>query len=171
MDIRRVAWLSVFLASVFSTACGGGSSATQNGNVTVTPNLSKLTPTCFAASASNPVMTRGTPATSFQADWNDPSVIKVGNQYVMYATSDNALDFNIGVYRLVSSDGLSWALSQSTPVLQAGAAGSWDARAVETPSVVYFNGQYHMFYTGYPVALTDPYSYKIGHATSADGIS
>jgi sucrose-6-phosphate hydrolase SacC (GH32 family) len=89
----------------------------------------------------------------------------------MYATSDNNFDFNIGIYRLVSSDGLSWALSQTTPVLQAGAPGSWDQRAVETPSVLYFNGKYHMFYTGYPVALTDPYSYKIGHAISLDGIT
>lgn len=67
---------------------------------------------------------------------------------------------------------MSWSLSPSTPVLQANpAGGTWDHRAVETPSVVYFNGQYHMFYTGYPTTHTDSYSYKIGHATSSDGVT
>ena len=160
--------LLLFVASLVSTACGGGSAPTS-----ASPNFSKLTPSCFAASASNPVMTRGKPATSFAADWNDPSVIKVGNQFVMYASSDNNLDLNIAIYRLVSNDGLSWTLSPTAPVLSAdtSSAGTWDHKAVETPSVVYINGVYHMFYTGYPVLYTDTGSYKIGHATSLDGIT
>jgi len=106
------------------------------------------------------------------SDWNDPSVIKVGSQYVMYASSDNNFDLNIAIYRLVSNDGLHWALSPSSPVFQADPnPAAWDHRAVETPDVVYFNGQFHLFYTAYPVTHTDAYSYKIGHATSADGIT
>lgn len=90
----------------------------------------------------------------------------------MYATTDNNFDFNIAVYRLISSNGVNWSLSPSTPVFEADPSGvAWDHRAVETPSVVYFNNQYHMFYTGYPTTHTDFYSYKIGHATSSDGIT
>jgi predicted GH43/DUF377 family glycosyl hydrolase len=135
-----------------------------------TPNLSKLTPSCFHASSSTPVLTGSSLLTG--ADWNDPSVLKVGNQYVMYASSDKSFDFNISIYRLTSSDGATWALSPSTPVLQANpTGGAWDHRAVETPSVVFFNNQYHMFYTGYPVTYTDSTTYKIGHAVSSDGIT
>lgn len=134
------------------------------------PDFSKLTPACFAISSSNPILTRDTLLTG--SDWNDPSVLKIGNEYVMYASTDNNFDFNIAIYRLVSSDGLTWSLNPSTAVLEADSSGvAWDHRAVETPSVVFFNGLYHMFYTGYPTTHTDSYSYKIGHATSLDGIT
>ncbi|RYY96913.1 MAG: hypothetical protein EOO24_20525 [Comamonadaceae bacterium] len=43
-------------------------------------------------------------------------------------------------------------------------------RSVETPSVVYFNGQYHMFYTGYTGHWSESLNYRIGHAVSPDGI-
>lgn len=135
-----------------------------------TPDYSKLNPLCFQAGASNPVLTRDSLIAG--SDWNDPSVIKDNSQYVMYASSDKNFDFNIAIYRLVSSDGTNWTLNPSIPVLEADPNGAaWDHRAVETPSVVYFNSQYHMFYTGYASTHTDPYSYKIGHATSADGIT
>ncbi len=150
-------------------------SCTKNDGVAPTtpillPDFSKLTPSCFIASATNPILTRDSLLTG--SDWNDPSVLKIGDQYVMYASSDQNFNFDIAIYRLISSDGLSWTLSPSTPVFVADSNGAaWDHRAVETPSVVYFNNQYHMFYTGYPVTHTDSYSYKIGHATSSDGIS
>ncbi len=135
-----------------------------------TPNVSKLTSSCFTASSANPVLTRDTQLAG--SDWNDPSVLKVGSQFVMYASSDQNFDFNIAVYRLVSEDGITWSLSPATPVLEASPSlGAWDHRAVETPSVIVLNGQYHMFYTGYATNHTDPNSYKIGHATSSDGIT
>jgi sucrose-6-phosphate hydrolase SacC (GH32 family) len=172
MGIRNCLSISLlFLTTLLSTACGGGSS-TQSTTPNPTANFSRLTSSCFAASATNPVITRGIPATAFAADWNDPSVIKVGNQYWMYASSDDNLDLNVKIFRLTSSDGLSWTLNPATPVLSADTTtGVWDHHAVETPSVVYFNGKYHMFYTGYPVSYTDTGSYKIGHATSTDGIN
>jgi sucrose-6-phosphate hydrolase SacC (GH32 family) len=157
------------LALLIGTGCSGGSGSVALGTE---PDFSKLTPTCFIPNASNPILTRGAPATIFAADWNDPSVIRVGNLYVMYASSDDNFNLNISVYRLVSNDGLTWTLSPSTPVFEADPdVSAWDHRATETPAVVYFKGQYHMFYTGYPVAYTDSASYKIGHATSADGIT
>ena len=134
------------------------------------PDFTKLQPSCFQAYASNPVLTGGSLLSG--ADWNDPSVIKVGSNFVMYASSDQSFDFNIKIYRLISSDGLSWTLSPASPVFQADpSALAWDHRATETPNVVFFNNQYHLFYTGYPVTYTDSSSYKIGHAVSSDGIS
>ncbi|MGA7593658.1 MAG: family 43 glycosylhydrolase [Gallionella sp.] len=133
------------------------------------PDFSKLTPSCFTPYASNPILTKDSLFSG--SDWNDPSVIKVGGQYVMYASSDHYFDLSIAIYRMVSNDGVSWTLSPAAPVFEADpSASAWDHRATETPSVVYFKGVYHLFYTAYPVSYTDSASYKIGHATSADGI-
>lgn len=166
----RCSFITLSLIFVIAACKHANKTAATPPPVTSSPDFSKLLPSCFQASASNPILTRDSLLTG--SDWNDPSVLKIGNQYVMYATTDNNFDFNVAVYRLISSDGISWALSPSTAVFEANPSGAaWDHRAVETPSVVYFNGQYHMFYTGYPTTHSDSYSYKIGHATSSDGIS
>ena len=173
MNSRDIGFISLlFLAFLIDTGCSGSAgSSGQNTTATgTTPDFSKLTPACFTTSASNPILTRGSLLSG--SDWNDPSVIKVGSQYVMYSSSDNNFDLNIAIYRLVSNDGLNWTLNPPSPVFEADPnPAAWDHSAVETPSVVYFNGQYHLFYTGYPLTYADAYSYKIGHATSADGIS
>lgn len=119
--------------------------------------------------------------------WNDPHVLYIEDQFVMYASSDIAFDGTVRIYRLVSSDGINWDLNPSSPVLEQAASG-WDSHSVETPAVVYYENNYHLFYTGYDV----PYDYKsdgddatsgnidddiaakhfkIGHAISADGIN
>lgn len=123
--------------------------------------------------------------------WNDPHVLHDGSQFVMFASSDIFWDGYVGIYRLISSDGRNWSISNSgNPVFEKSLS-DWDSRCVETPAVVYYKGQYHMFYTGYDVAYdytaadgngsgdgdTDydddvaAKHFRIGHATSADGIS
>lgn len=146
------------------------SDAAQNSSQATPPNFSKLTPSCFLSSDPNPVLTGDS---LFKGStWNDPSVLKIGDQYIMYASSDHSFDGNIAIYRLVSADGRKWSLNPSRPVFSANPdSTSWDHRAVETPSVVFFKNKYHMFYTGYPVSHKDPSSYKIGHAISDDGIT
>lgn len=137
---------------------------------TASPDFSKLNPGCFIANTTNPVLTRDTLLSG--SDWNDPTILKVNDQYIMYASSDQNFNYDIAIYRLLSQDGSSWSLNPSTPVFSASTnSGAWDHRAVETPSVVFFNEQYHLFYTAYPLTHTDSYSYKIGHATSNDGIN
>ena len=159
----------VSITIIFLFGCTSSKSDTvAGGNDIVEADLDKLTSSCFVANTRNPILTRDSLLSG--SDWNDPSVIKVGDQYVMYASSDQNFNFDISIYRLTSDDGISWALNPSNPVLQA-SAGAWDARAVETPSVVYFNQKFHMFYTGYPSTHKDSYSYKIGHAISDDGIT
>ena len=121
------------------------------------------------------------------ARWNDPHVLYTNDQFIMYASSDNAWDGYVKIFRLTSPNGANWTLDPSTPVLT-NSAGQWDSQCVETPAVVYFQGNYHLFYTGYDV----PYDYsdvgddgtagtddddsaakhfKIGHAVSPDGIT
>lgn len=103
--------------------------------------------------------------------WNDPCVLAENGGYTMWASCGDGFSGDISIYRLRSNDKLNWILAPGTPVLVRGAPGSTDARAVETPSVVYFQGQYHMFYTGYPFDGQDSKSYRILHATSQDGIA
>ena len=136
--------------------------------VPATPNFSKLHPDCFVEDAANPLLTRDVALPG--SDWNDPSVLKIGNEYVMYASSDENFNMNIKIYRLVSTDLKKWKRSPRAPVLTA-TKGAWDKKAVETPSVVFFKGQYHMFYTGYKTSHMDVMGYSIGHAVSKDGIT
>lgn len=127
---------------------------------------------CFQALSGAPELSRSTFEKEMPgADWNDPSVVKAGRYFIMYASSDRNFDLNIGIYRLISTDGQTWTLNPRVPVLAAASGpAAWDRRAVETPSVVYFGGKYHMFYTGYARDHKDVLDYKIGHAVSDDGV-
>lgn len=102
--------------------------------------------------------------------WNDPCVIKQGDTYWMYASSKNGIDIFDGEvvpYLLTSSDGISWTLYDSTSLLNTSTdTAAWDYAAIETPSVVFFEGEFHLYYTA--IALSGVFA--IGHATSSDGI-
>lgn len=101
--------------------------------------------------------------------WNDPSVIRDGDKYVMYmATSvDDAWQPPILPFRAVSKDGINWTLDPKTPLLS---AKETPFENNETPNVVKFKGKYHMYYTGVYRAGDVP-SMAIGHAVSEDGIT
>jgi predicted GH43/DUF377 family glycosyl hydrolase len=139
-------------------------------------DLGKLTPSCFHGGAS-PILHYDTSTTAQSlfagATWNDPSVIKVDDQFWMYASSNHGFAGTVEVYRMTSSDGDNWTLDPATPVVGVGAAGAWDAGGIETPAVVRFGGGYHLFYTGYkpPFGMEGATDFRIGHATSADGIT
>ncbi len=180
--------ISVILALTFSVFlmfsfinCQKSTTGTppQNGNPASTPDISRLSPNCFQSANAIPTHTNGTFIGSF-AIWNDPSVLKVENKYVMYASSpgdSSAPDYNIQIYRFESNDLSNWTLNPSVPVLSAGTAGTWNEKGVETPSVIYFQNQYHMFYTGYKnspdsnPAYAHHENFKIGHAISSNGIN
>ncbi len=103
---------------------------------------------------------------------NDPSVIKDASGYRMwYTVGDPAVaDTPISVHLATSPDGLNWTHG-TTSLLDPGASGSWDDRAIETASVTRGgDGTYHLYYSG--AAMTDsPGVFYIGHATSPDGIA
>ena len=103
--------------------------------------------------------------------WADPTVLKVGNEYIMYASAMHggiATPKPISIYRFTSADGYSWKLNPSTPVFKP-VNGSYYEGGLETPNVVFFNGDYHMFNTVYLQNI--PTLFKVSHATSPDGIN
>ena len=152
------------MMSAGMVSCGGSSSS--DGAI----DTSRITPSNFSGGTA-PVLSLSSPVTNWT--WNDPHVIKVGEKYVMYASATDNFDYPVKLYRLVSDDGISFTLDPPTPVLVS--TGAWDAGSVETPAVVFFNGKYHLFWTGYPVFPTSSsFNVKdmhIGHAVSTDGIS
>ena len=162
--------VTFFVTGLMFTACGGSSSSPQPQTQNPLVDDAKLVPGCFATSGNNPLLTTN----SYFADsnWNDPSVLKISNTYIMYASADINFSQDIKIYRLTSSDGNNWSLNPSTAVFTKSAGiTDWDRKSVETPSVVFFQNKYHMFYTAYPTSLNIVTDYKIGHATSIDGIS
>ncbi len=160
--------LSICLGSLISLnliGCGN-----SNNSAVQAIDDSKLSASCFATTGGSPLLTTSSQFTN--ANWNDPSVLKVGNTYIMYASADTNFSQDIKIYRLTSSDGENWTLNPNSAVFsKATGPSDWDRKSVETPSVVFFNGKYHLFYTAYPISLSIVTDYKIGHATSLDGIS
>lgn len=95
-----------------------------------------------------------------------PDVVKEGNIYKMWYTGYNGVDYNIGY--ATSSDGINWTKQNSgDPVLTKGAAGSWDDLFVGYPTVLKDGTIYKMWYGGEQSA----FNFRIGYATSTDGIS
>jgi len=108
---------------------------------------------------------------------NDPSVVRVGNEWWMYYTRAGT-DVLDEIALAVSCDGIVW--EKRGIVLRPGAPGTWDALLVGRPSVLKENGRFKMWYdgradlppnapaTGVPKSPTSQRS--VGYAESADGI-
>lgn len=133
------------------------------------PDFSKLTPDCFTPYAKNPILKNDSLFAG--SHWNDAHVLKIGSDYVMYASSDNGFNGNVKIYRLISKDGINWDLSPKNAVFERSSnKEDWDSASTETPAVVVFKGTYYLFYTAYS-NMADPSTYKVGYATSPDGIT
>ncbi len=103
--------------------------------------------------------------------WADPTVLKVNNEYIMYASAMHggvSTPQPISIYRFTSLDGYSWVMNPSTPVFEP-VNGTFYEGGIETPNVVFFNSQFHMYNTVY--FQNDPFQFKISHATSPNGIN
>lgn len=100
---------------------------------------------------------------------NDPNVFWDGSQYVMYVGSSKTTAQMlppIVPFRMVSADGITgWTFNPSTPLIDPDDSPFMNN---ETPNVIYFGGEYHMYYTGVYASGVPPMA--IGHATSPDGI-
>ncbi|MBL7889282.1 MAG: T9SS type A sorting domain-containing protein [Bacteroidia bacterium] len=104
------------------------------------------------------------------AAWNDPCLLKENGQYIMYISAAVGITGvnKVKIYRQVSTDGINWSLSPTTPVLEP-LTGSYYEGGVETPSVVVKDNVYHMYTTCYPANVAE--DFLIAHATSSDGIT
>jgi hypothetical protein len=124
----------------------------------------------FVPYAQNPVINYGDEITG--VPWNDPCVLKENGQYIMYTSGvEGGLTHpndTISIYRWLSNDGYNWALNPMSPVLEAD-SGTYYGGGVETPSVVFYKGEYHMYNTVYTV--NNAFLFKISHASSPDGIT
>ncbi len=100
-------------------------------------------------------------------NWNDPSVLKEGDHYTMWASVGlKGGGKDVAIYRLTSTNGTDWSVANGgEPVLE-GSRG-WDSYGVETPAVIKVGGTYHMYYTAYKKA--GGHIFTMGHATSPDG--
>jgi predicted GH43/DUF377 family glycosyl hydrolase len=128
------------------------------GNVTLEP-----IPTNWTKALSNPVLDLGPPGSwdDYSIQW--PSVIKRNGTYEMWYAGHDSINWRIGL--ATSIDGLTWTKHPDNPVLQLGPLG-WDNSNVFAPCVLWNGSMYEMWYTGH-----DGSNWRIGHATSPDGIN
>ena len=116
----------------------------------------------------NPVVSPG-PPDSWES-WNvaTMNILQVGDLYHMYyeGGSIGVEDYQIG--HAVSSDGVTWAKDQSSPVIPFGDAGDWDDRETWDPFVIFEDGIFKMWYGGTTIT-SDRRDFQLGYATSQDG--
>lgn len=155
-----------FLIAVILFA--GGITACQNMAALPDPVANMATQPGWKPDAGNPIIRAG----DFRKHglWNDAHVIREAGGYTMYLTTstpENPFKPPILPFRARSADGLKWHLDPDRPLFDATGTPFVSA---ETPSVVYFHGQYHLYYTGvYPQGAPSPFA--IGHAVSKDGVN
>jgi hypothetical protein len=68
-----------------------------------------------------------------------------------------------------SPDGTTWTKYSENPVLKPGPGGDWDDHTLQGCSVLKMDTIFHMWYTGHTGTILNE-NYRIGHATSQDGI-
>jgi predicted GH43/DUF377 family glycosyl hydrolase len=103
--------------------------------------------------------------------WNDPSVLREGNEYRMWLSGGDPSDSRhivVQVYEARSANGVSWKIN-TMPVLRVGDSNAWDGLRIETPSVGKVGDTYHMYYSGADTKNANAGIFGIGHATSRDG--
>lgn len=136
-----------------------------------------LAPTAVLISASqgawikyqgNPVLRPGE-----SGSWDDRNVysgfVRLDNgQFKMWYTGGGNTNSRSSIGYATSADGLTWTKSANNPILNPGKSFEWDGSGVSAPSVLYNadHQRWEMWYVG----LSTVTGYKIGFATSPDGI-
>jgi predicted GH43/DUF377 family glycosyl hydrolase len=126
----------------------------------------------FAKYNGNPVIPEG-PEGAPDHWKSDPFVLYEGGMYKMwFGYNVDGSKTQIGY--ATSNDGLNWAIQQ-LPAVPLGANGEWDDEDVETPFVLKVDDTYHMYYCARGEEEGSDWSpeatYRIGHATSLDGLT
>ena len=111
----------------------------------------------------NPVLEPGVSGTWDDHHVGTPTALFDGTEYQMWYAGDDGPNRRIGY--ATSTDGIVWEKHPDNPVLDLGASGTWDDYVVYTPTVLFDGTKYQMWYGGY-----DGSNYRIGYATSTDGI-
>jgi hypothetical protein len=158
-----------FYADPVTTLCGPDATDLTTVTLTVNPAASPTSPpgssnwTRSGAAVLSP--------SSTDTDWDgfmigSPSVVKVGATFHLFYEGLSGTTYRYAIGHATSTDGLTWTRSGASPVLSAGAAGTWDAGGVRYP-VVHFDGTtWRLWYQGVGSG-----SLAIGLATSTDGLT
>jgi len=117
----------------------------------------------------NPVLDLGS-----QGSWDEnevlhPSVVFDGNTYHMWYNG-----YGQDVQRMgyaTSEDGINWTKYAGNPVLTVGDPTTWEDYMLALMAVIYKDEEYKMWYTGGDGTDEDSKYFRIGYATSPDGIS
>lgn len=121
----------------------------------------------------NPVLLPGN-----SDDWDglyieSPSIVYDGNLYYLYYSGvDSTYKVRIGV--ATSTDGITWTKYTGNPILSEGNLLDWDGYSVGTPSVLYKNNKFEMWYSAVSnIDMLDNIidTIYVGHAYSFDGVN
>ena len=113
----------------------------------------------------NPVLNVGPEGSWDEKAVVEPFVIVDGDTYKMWYGGFDGTNYRIGY--ATSPDGINWTKAYDiNPVLDLGEAYSWDDEVVSAPCVLFDGAIYRMWYNG-----SDGTNYRIGYATSPDGIN
>ncbi|MEM2386143.1 MAG: hypothetical protein QXO67_04085 [Candidatus Bathyarchaeia archaeon] len=96
------------------------------------------------------------------------SLVRIGNKWRLYYGGQDGTNWRIGFAEATNIEG-PYTKYAGNPVFNLGASGQWDAGDVADPHVIWYRGRFHLYYAGEATAGTPPW--KVGHATSLDGIS
>ncbi len=159
---RIIFIVSGLLLSLSSVGCDDG---------TTEPDPPVSSPR-FVKYAGNPVIPEN--LEGYPDHWkSDPFVMFENGIYkIWFGYNANGSKTQIGY--ATSNDGINWTVQQ-LPALPLGTDGEWDDEDVETPFVVKVDGIYHMYYCARGEEEGSEWSpeatYRIGHATSLDGLT
>ena len=96
-------------------------------------------------------------------DNHDPAILKTLTGYTLFfVASTNNSSQNFKIYKIDSTDGINFSSTTRQLVLQP--ANSLESSAVSSPSVLFENGSYYLFYLCW-----GSQGFRICQATSADG--
>jgi len=112
---------------------------------------------------SNPVLQDGVGDVWDGESISQPTVLYKGGIYRMWFTGYDGNSMRIGY--ATSTDGVRWNKYGTNSVLNMGVNGAFDDAGASSPSVLYVNGLYRMWYVGY-----DGNNMRVGYATSIDGV-
>ncbi len=109
-----------------------------------------------------PVLPLGGPGEFDCIHQNTPKVLKIGTEYHLWYSGFDGSYWRIG--KAFSTDGFNW--QKEGVVLEKGNPGDFDAIFVSAPMVLCLNSNYFLWFEGF-----DGNSWRIGFATSADGLN
>ncbi len=117
----------------------------------------------------NPVLDLGDTGTWDENEVMHPSVIFDGESYHMWYNGYGQEMQRTGY--ATSPDGITWSKHPGNPVMTTGTPGSWDDYMLMLMSVMYKDGEFKMWYTAGDGTIEDSKYFRIGYATSVDGIN